>query len=811
MANNTIDLKVTADYSDIQVMRRELVGVSKDAKASASVFDREFNKVERQLTASASSAQKYYTETYKLDRAHKSAAQSASVFEKEIEQQAQAFHRLKMSTDASYASTNKLQAAKKILKREVRENGMAVEQYVEAMRKVVQANNASSASAQLLGKRTSRFGVLAQQTGYQVGDFAVQVQSGQNVMVAFGQQATQLVGTFSMLAKTTKMITLFAGLGVAIPILTGIAAAFFRAREAADDSSLAVKAFEESLKAAKQETVAMTQKLEFLNSGFKTEDEFALYKDLARATAEVVRLQESLENLKSPDAYFESEANRSAAISLAQTAIGLAEKKRDVAEAALQTHIETLSELKAQEFARQENLRLQKEQEQAEKAYANLVAKTTESQAQRLEIAKRIHHSGKDSLLTAELIARKEGERLGFTEETLANYVAEELAIREIVLQTEKKVAAQKEQDDYFEKIAEALKDGKSLSELNLKSPFEKALPAAKLLAATMNIALTDALSLINAASSDDGPVVRGRGKSQGAGSTASGRFLLSIGGTQESPYKTKKKGGGGSKKSSAEGLREYLEGLKQQSDVEGKLVGLFGEKRDIQEAVLKAQQKYEKAFGPAQKKQLEAALLQNEAYKEQHRVLEEAKGQQEEVAGVIADSFGSAFMSIVEGTKSAKEAFKDMARSIVKQLFQILVVERMVKSIKGFIGGIGAVQADGGAWQGGSQIQAYANGGVVGGPTYFPMAGGKTGLMGEAGPEAIMPLKRGSNGKLGVQMEGSSQGNVVIHQSFNFQANGDDSVKKLIAQAAPQIANMTQKQIMDSRRRGGSMKAAFG
>jgi phage-related minor tail protein len=270
-------------------------------------------------------------------------------------------------------------------------------------------------------------------------------------------------------------------------------------------------------------------------------------------------------------------------------------------------------------------------------------------------------------------------------------------------------------------------------------------------------------------------------------------------------------KGGGGSKKSPAEGLREYLEGLKQQADIEGKLVGLSGEKRDIQEAVLKAQQKYGEAFGPTQKKQLEAALLQNEAYKEQHRVLEEAKGQQEEVAGVIAESFGSAFMSIVEGTKSAKEAFKDMARSIVKQLFQILVVERMVKSIKGFIGGIGAVQADGGAWQGGSQIQAYANGGVVGGPTYFPMAGGKTGLMGEAGPEAIMPLKRGSNGKLGVQMEGSSQGNVVIHQSFNFQANGDDSVKKLIAQAAPQIANMTQKQIMDSRRRGGSMKAAFG
>ena len=53
---------------------------------------------------------------------------------------------------------------------------------------------------------------------------------------------------------------------------------------------------------------------------------------------------------------------------------------------------------------------------------------------------------------------------------------------------------------------------------------------------------------------------------------------------------------------------------------------------------------------------------------------------------------------------------------------------------------------------------------------------------MGEAGPEAIMPLKRGSNGKLGVQMEGGGGGGdvITINQSFNFQANGDDTVKKL-------------------------------
>jgi phage-related minor tail protein len=80
---------------------------------------------------------------------------------------------------------------------------------------------------------------------------------------------------------------------------------------------------------------------------------------------------------------------------------------------------------------------------------------------------------------------------------------------------------------------------------------------------------------------------------------------------------------------------------------------------------------------------------------------------------------------------------------------------------------------------------------------------------MGEAGPEAIMPLKRGPNGKLGVEAQGS--GGIVINQSFNFSANGDESVKRIIAKEAPRIAQMTQQQIMDSRRRGGTMKATFG
>ena len=58
------------------------------------------------------------------------------------------------------------------------------------------------------------------------------------------------------------------------------------------------------------------------------------------------------------------------------------------------------------------------------------------------------------------------------------------------------------------------------------------------------------------------------------------------------------------------------------------------------------------------------------------------------------------------------------------------------------------------------NKIVPYAKGGIVGSPTLFKYASGgadRFGLMGEAGPEAIMPLRRGANGKLGVEASGSS------------------------------------------------------
>ena len=125
-------------------------------------------------------------------------------------------------------------------------------------------------------------------------------------------------------------------------------------------------------------------------------------------------------------------------------------------------------------------------------------------------------------------------------------------------------------------------------------------------------------------------------------------------------------------------------------------------------------------------------------------------------VAPKLADVAGSAIGKISDGLvemiATGEANFKKMAASILKDIAKILLQAAIARTITMFL----KPAADGAVVQGG-RIKPYAKGGVVAEPTMFPMAGGDVGLMGEAGPEAIMPLKRGANGKLGVEVAARS------------------------------------------------------
>lgn len=101
-------------------------------------------------------------------------------------------------------------------------------------------------------KGSNQFGVVTQQAGYQVSDFIVQVQSGTNAFVAFGQQASQLVGVLPLIASPLGLtagaaVALSAGLGIAIPLVTAIGAAFTRSAKDAKDAADGLKTYEEAL------------------------------------------------------------------------------------------------------------------------------------------------------------------------------------------------------------------------------------------------------------------------------------------------------------------------------------------------------------------------------------------------------------------------------------------------------------------------------------------------------------------------------------------------------------------------------------
>lgn len=133
-----------------------------------------------------------------------------------------------------------------------------------------------------------------------------------------------------------------------------------------------------------------------------------------------------------------------------------------------------------------------------------------------------------------------------------------------------------------------------------------------------------------------------------------------------------------------------------------------------------------------------------------------------------ISGGLRKAFDGLVFDGMKLNDALKSVANTIVDTIYSIAI-----KPVTGALGGLlaqgvsglmgaGMPFANGGAFSQG-KVMPFAKGGIVGAPTTFPMRGGR-GLMGEAGPEAIMPLARGPDGRLGVQSAGGRALNVVMN-----------------------------------------------
>ena len=105
------------------------------------------------------------------------------------------------------------------------------------------------------------------------------------------------------------------------------------------------------------------------------------------------------------------------------------------------------------------------------------------------------------------------------------------------------------------------------------------------------------------------------------------------------------------------------------------------------------------------------------------------------------------------------------------------------------------------------AKCAAFQGGNVVSTPTYFPMSGGKTGLMGEAGAEAVMPLSRAPDGSLGVRMDGGGGKSVVVNTpiSISIESTGGDD-KSTAQQTANAVRAAVLTIIQKEKMPGGSL-----
>ena len=193
------------------------------------------------------------------------------------------------------------------------------------------------------------------------------------------------------------------------------------------------------------------------------------------------------------------------------------------------------------------------------------------------------------------------------------------------------------------------------------------------------------------------------------------------------------------------------------------------------------------------------------------------------DVGNAVANTFKGLEDQLVNFATTGKLSFADLANSIIKDMIRIATQQAIVKPLLGILGsifpgaGAGAGVANGtlaptdifkyvnnatGGVYAENGIQPFARGGIVDKPTLFPFAKG-VGLMGEAGPEAIIPLRRGRDGNLGVAGgSGGGTTSVVVNvDATGSKVEGNDQDSK---QLGTLLAAAVQKELVKQKRPGG-------
>lgn len=177
------------------------------------------------------------------------------------------------------------------------------------------------------------------------------------------------------------------------------------------------------------------------------------------------------------------------------------------------------------------------------------------------------------------------------------------------------------------------------------------------------------------------------------------------------------------------------------------------------------------------------------------------AAKRQEEQLKFLKDTVKGVFTEWVNSVRQGQNAFSALADAVLNALNKI--IDRALNSaldaaLDAILPSGTKLFAKGGVFSNDNEVTAFAKGGVVSSPTTFKFAKG-TGLMGEAGPEAIMPLKRGADGALGVQMHGKGGGAPsapVVTVTNHYAISGAVSSAEIV-QSIQQSAEQTKNDVL--------------
>lgn len=624
-----------------------------------------------------------------------------------------------------------------------------IQQTDAAIASLQQKMNASAGSVGNYGQHvnqakgyTNQLGLVTQQLGYQFGDLAVQVQSGTNFFVAFGQQMTQLAGLGSQLAKTTKMITIFAGLGIAIPVITGILAYMTRTKDKTEETVDVFKKLTDQIKQLGIERAKAT------DSSF--DENLVGTKD---------RLQELTESYQAAKKVVEefAEATRAASQSgLAAGSMGQAlgaeamgQALKQIATLDFDFNKEKTAALALIE-AEKQLLIYKGQRADAQKRIADQAILELNEQ---IELNEVILKYGEDSLLAKEKQAELD-KRAFIAEQLKAGVTGKELT--RVIAAYEANVKLTKE-------IEASALAAERLNNTDMSKGLKNALTIAQQLALATREALFPT------------PNKRQDPRIFESDPYYKDKYF-------PSPYKSDKEDAGG-------GSRDALADLLKKVELEKELLGTSEAYQEVLRAIQGSDKQYSEVA-------IQGAVARLEALNKEKELLETMESQHKQIADVLKSSMESAFMSIVDGTTSAKEAFGSMAASIIKELYRVLVVQQMVGSFQSGGGGIlGAL----------APVFGRASGGTVMSNTPY--------LVGERGPEIIVPQNRGHvmNADLTAKAMGNGGGSIVVNNNINVTGGSDPAaIRAEVAKLMPQITSATKSAVIDARKRGGQMRAAF-